>query len=157
MMLLKIYARQFMLLKIHARQFVNDLNMKLENCQFYLTLIPRGPVFTIFSKWMNLRRGCTWLVWNGHLNIYSFLVSYKHMTCLSSVAVEKAYFSEQPHIFFLPPPLSLLHTYLSICTLEHAVIPILSTNLLEYFTWTDLPACTICTYGKLGRQTRDLV
>lgn len=28
MMLLKIYARQFMLLKIHARQFVNDLNMK---------------------------------------------------------------------------------------------------------------------------------
>lgn len=50
MMLLKIYARQFMLLKIHARQFVNDLNMKLENCQFYLTLIPRGPVFTIFSK-----------------------------------------------------------------------------------------------------------
>lgn len=82
------------------------------------------------------------------------------MTCLSSVAVEKAYFSEQPHIFFLPPPpfaatLLLKHMYIRTCYYTN-----LSTNLLEYFTWTDLPACTIsciCTFSKMGRQTRDLV
>lgn len=49
MMLLKIYARQFMLLKIHARQFVNDLNMKLENSILSDVDSTRSSIYNFFQ------------------------------------------------------------------------------------------------------------